>query len=216
MGSIDLNKFAPRILNGDEIVKNSKPFLVDVSDKCTGSIIGKMHILSAAHCFDNIRNWDPVIGMVKDPGEYDRNKYFYVGTHKRSNNPRVDNIIKVRGLKKERDKIDGMDSSNRPVKFPIIDVDRLNVRNGLIDIAVVTLKKPELDFTPKISKFTPKISKASIDYPSTACQTCDGDCGDEEFSVYGWGLLRKGIRETSFSESRHYSKVNFSNFMLMF
>ena len=141
--------------------------MVDVSGVCTGSILGKRHILSAAHCFAAVQN-------------YNNYKFFYVGTHHK--------LDRSTGQRLQRNSIVGVTKNGYPVEFPLhyfYQFDR-----NLIDIAIIILDS-EICFTENIKKVRLENPKDASDN----CLECSGDCDPSKiFKVYGWGNHELGIR----------------------
>ena len=167
------NKYGSRILNGEIIMPHSKPYLVDVSGACTGSILGKRHILSVAHCF--------IDGLVIDA--YNKRKYFYVGTHQKQDSST--------GQRLERSSIVGITKDGHPVDFPI-NTALYSLDTNLIDIALITFDT-DIAFTENIKKVRLEDPKDPYD----DCRLCSGDCDPSNiFKAYGWGRHELGIRNS--------------------
>ena len=159
-----LYKYGSRILNGQIIPAHSKPYLVDVVEVCTGSILGKRHILSAAHCF--IGGW------------FNKARFFDVGSH--------DTRSHI-GQRLQRTSIEGIDKDGQPVQFPV-DPSVYSITTNLIDIAVITVHN-NIRFTENVKKVRLEFPKAASD----DCLICSGDCHPNKmFNVYGWGYYSGG------------------------
>ena len=160
-----LYKYGSRILNGQIIQAHSKPYLVDVVGACTGSILGKRHILSAAHCFTG--------------AAYNRVRFFHVGYH--------DTRQIFIGQRLQRTSIEGINKDGQPVQFPV-DPSVYSITTNLIDIAVITVHN-NIRFTENVKKVRLESPKAA----SGDCLICSGDCNPNKvFNVYGWGFYSGG------------------------
>ena len=203
----NVGKATSRILNGQEIPHNSKPYLVDVQGYCTGSIIGKKHVLTAAHCLDGWSGSEDdqkfiegQYGVTEKTPEYSAIKYFFVGSHfKRkikTNNGDV-------GIRMERAFVEGIHVidviGRNNFKYEIIRfneslglypeyhiaAEKFRSRKKALDIALVTL-------TQEI-RFSEFIQPVKIGPLAEDCRWCQGDCDDNsDLHAYGWGLRYKG------------------------
>lgn len=170
------------------------PYIVDIrsssGSECTGSIIGKKHILSAAHCFDDAHE-----GSYRN--EYYDRKEFYVGFE-------YIGILVQNSSKVERHFIEGIAVSGtnkeqkRIIQFPIWEYtiaanglgrkpfrQKYTINIDLIDLALITVRQ-EMVFNPGW------IEKAQLDPPSTNCQTCSGECSPyDKLEAVGLGEWRE-------------------------
>ena len=153
-----------------EVVRKP-PIFGDYESICTGSIIGKKYIISAAHCFDT-------------GDKYDERYLFFLGTFKTRDRS---------GQIRHRETIAGIDKNFKRVDFPI-NLDNgenaYNISIDLLDVVVVTLKE---NIT-----FIDRVKKARIELPQpqapngepNTCNGCLGSCDQSNiFNAYGWGAF---------------------------
>ena len=145
--------------------------MVNVANICTGSIIGKRHIVTATHCLEDEHDWETRI-------------YFYLGDHEKESG----------GVAMERDffwviHVSGPDKRTKRV---------IKIENGLypnyssytnvLDILLVSLKAD--------IPFSNTIKKARIGKPGQDCVTCNprfkNDCANKDLHAYGWGKYTWG------------------------
>jgi len=115
-----------RVRDGEIIEPHSMPWLVQISSGCTGAIIGKRHVLTAAHCWDGL-------GMAVAVGAHDLKELGKVGKE-----------VKAEKFEVFTDK--------GPVEWPLVKYD-LEAEVADRDIAVITLAEDVLnDDSLKVEK----------------------------------------------------------------
>ena len=145
--------------------------MVNVANVCTGSIIGKRHIVTATHCLQDEHDWETRI-------------YFYLGDHEKESG----------GVAMERDffwviHVSGPDKrTKRVIKIENGLYPNYSADTNVLDILLVSLKADIV--------FSNKIKKARIGKPGEDCVLCNprfkNDCVNKDLHAYGWGRYALG------------------------
>ena len=159
--------------------------MVYISGGCTGTIIGKWHIMSAAHCFDGRRYSSRNRSWIFT-NDWEDNKFFWVGTHEKM---KIVSGKDPHGQKLERDTGWTVMIWNKTIiEFPLFC--KVGCKFSLRPIdEEVTLDVAVLKTKTEIMFFSGHVAKAKLDPPSLNCQTCLDDCDSSiTFKGIGWGL----------------------------
>ena len=204
----DIRTKGYRIKGGIKDTSNEAPYIVDVSGVCSGSIIGKKHILSAAHCFDDWCDspfWTFQLCFQNFNDEYHSRNWVAVRLGTETNgypNTKAYYRQKIEGIGFDK----GNSAKKHVVEFPVWPRDSIvyhrpiyqilgfaakpnyRVRENLIDIALITL-------TESIT-FKDNLVQAQLAPPNTPehnCDGCIGYCDDKNiFTAFGLGKKSEG------------------------
>ena len=155
--------------------------MVNVANICTGSIIGKRHILTATHCLEDEHDWETRI-------------YFYLGDHEKgSGGVAMERdfcwVIHVSGPDKRTKRVIKIENGLYPNYYTGREGPPTNGSDGnVLDVMVVSLKADIV--------FSDTIKKARIGKPGQDCVVCNprfkNDCVNKNLHAYGWGKYTWG------------------------
>ena len=171
---------------------------------CTGTIIGRKHILSAAHCFDDMTG-SSTTNIECSSGEYERRNKLYIGRHDRSvPEHSIDHLLNKHQQVKLRQKVEGILKTGENLVFPFHTCSNLynhNVWKDVIDVALITttdgiIFRDLLDLDARfkaiqmMAVIKPPLGSALYGW---GCKSCTGDCAPhKQLSATGWGYKSWG------------------------